>query len=466
MQVTADLGDVSRIGYPSSSAIIADDNSQHNISSDTDDDFCFIGDEERPHGGNQEVPLGETPLQIVENHFSSPVEKTDLLAAPKGFPTPITRYTICNMSVAWHMYGGHDFFINEDKKNPKAKKSHAEHGFTRLPMTGTYKCGVSYTKNESVTFGHSQRQSLPWKHRGGRARRHDIMMEIQINKVKFSHEVYPANTEQASRQVLVIPEFEIWDRLAVSNIKKFLYHWSSSQGPKKGNNNMIVIKALHLRPNPLLVAQECCLRISVLPIRLNIDQDSLFFMINFFNQLCDASDLNEPADNNRQIVCRSSSSAHQAPIMMVELPDMVQEIQARKIVSDNLELLIEEEEKRNSEQPETYGVGNDDAPIYFRNVTFSPAVMIRIDYLGKRVELSHGPLAGLIMGLGSLQCSEIRLKQICYKQGILGAERLYNFLLHEWLHDIRKNQLQKILSGVGPVHSLVQFGKYFAYVID
>ncbi|XP_055617380.1 autophagy-related protein 2 homolog B [Toxorhynchites rutilus septentrionalis] len=460
-QVTMDLGDVNRADCSTPKPLAKfQKNPNQNLSSDTDDEFCFIVDEERPHRGNQEVPLLEDSFRVIDNHYSVPIEKTDLLAAPKGFPTAITRYAICEMSVTWHMYGGHDFGTDEDKKKHKYRKSHPEHSDLHLPMTEAYKSGVSYSKGSpSVTFGRPRVHQLSWKNRGGPQRRHDIMMEIQINKVKFSHEVYPPNTEQASRQVLVVSEFEIWDRLAVSDIKKFLYHWNIGQRPSKANNHMIVIKALHLRPNPVLPAQECCLRISLLPIRMNIDQDSLLFMINFFNQLGGGSDLNEP-EHSKQIVRGSSHimpSAHQVPIMTVDLPEAVQEMQARKIVSENLMLLIEEKENKSNEQPEACVEGNDNTPpIYFRTVIFEPDVPIRIDYHGKRVELSHGPLAGLLMGLGHLQCSDIRLKKICYKRGILGVERLLNFLLHEWLNDIKKKQLPMILSGVGPMYYLVQ----------
>lgn len=53
--------------------------------------------------------------------------------------------------------------------------------------------------------------------------------------------------------------------------------------------------------------------------------------------------------------------------------------------------------------------------IYYRCVEFSPAVKIRLDYQGKRIELSQGPLAGLLMGLGQLSCSEIKLKRIVHR---------------------------------------------------
>jgi autophagy-related protein 2 len=342
-------------------------------------------------------------------------------------------------------------------RNRRAFSSH-------YPMSEVYKMGVSYSKGSPMLMlgggatSNNPQPKLTWKTRGGYGRKHDVLMEIHLNKVRFSHETYPQTTEQASRQVLLITELEIRDRLAISNINKFLYHPTVGFRTRQGNNHMVVIKALHLRPEPALKTQECCLRISLLPIRLNIDQDSLLFLINFFNELSGGGGLEEPksgTSSNAQMALKP----HQPPVMMVELPEAAQELQARKLVSENLTLLLNEEEKSTHKEPTeapSEAASDSSSPIFFRHIIFSPDVPIRLDYQGKRVELSHGPLAGLLMGLGQLQCSEIRLKRISYRHGILGFDRLLNFLIQEWLQDIKKRQLPKILGGVGPMYSLVQ----------
>jgi autophagy-related protein 2 len=155
-------------------------------------------------------------------------------------------------------------------------------------MSEAYKMGVSYSKGSpNIQIGNPLK--LTWKNRGGYGRKHDVLMEIILNKVRFSHETYPTTTEQASRQVLLITELEIRDRLAISNINKFLYHPTIGYLRKQGSQHMLVVKALHLRPDPTQTTQECCLRISLLPLRLNIDQDSLLFLINFFSSLARSS---------------------------------------------------------------------------------------------------------------------------------------------------------------------------------
>lgn len=91
---------------------------------------------------------------------------------------------------------------------------------------------------------------------------------------------------------------------------------------------------------------------------------------------------------------------------------------------------------------------------------FSPDVPIILDYHGKHLDLTtHGPIQGLIFGLCHLNCSELRLKRISHRRGVLGLERLIMFLLNEWATDIRKNQIPSLLVGIGPMNSFVQLCK-------
>lgn len=76
------------------------------------------------------------------------------------------------------------------------------------------------------------------------------------------------------------------------------------------------------------------------------------------------------------------------------------------------------------------------------------------------MDFTHGPLAGLLMGLAELNCSELRLKRLSYRHGLLGYDKLLAYLASEWLQDIKKNQLPSLLGGVGPMHSVVQLCEY------
>ncbi|CAK9813594.1 Autophagy-related protein 2 homolog B [Anthophora quadrimaculata] len=452
---------------------------------DTNEDFCILGEEAgtgiMPRHGVPEVRwLCQESLRIVDNHFAIPLGKIDLLKAPRHFPPPILRYTLCEMTLVWHMYGGTDFETPQSSTKKQVvindavlRPNTAPQDKSRSPWCD----GVTFNKSNpnEVQFGNilnsprgKCKETNDWQVMGGPGRRHDILMELQLNKVRFQHEVYPENTTEAARQILLVNEIEIRDRLASSQINKFLYQYISEARPRQSHANMFAMKVVHVRPDPRLSAQECCLKLSLLPVRLNIDQDSLLFLIDFFNELGSGSKQaqeNSNAPNNPQSapVSKQGTPTHHPPVMSVNdttpnSPTPTNTTQNDSI-DPNLLILLEDElmikENKVKAKP-TQEVPEDCQPIYFRSVIFSPEVLIRLDYHGKRVDLTHGPLAGLLMGLAQLNCSELRLKRLTHRHGLLGFDKLITFLLSEWLQDIKKNQLPSLLGGVGPIHSLVQ----------
>lgn len=60
----------------------------------------------------------------------------------------------------------------------------------------------------------------------------------------MQHETYPPNCEQVSRQVLLINEVEVLDRLTSSPYNKFLYQYTSESTPKQTYASMVSINFL------------------------------------------------------------------------------------------------------------------------------------------------------------------------------------------------------------------------------
>ncbi|KAK0093179.1 hypothetical protein PV326_014144 [Microctonus aethiopoides] len=465
-------------------------------SDDTDEDFCILGEEAgagiMPRHGIPEIRwLSQEYLRVVDNHFSVPLGKTDLLKAPKHYPPAILRYTLCEMTLIWHMYGGKDFgnspsvnkkHVTIDDSPYRFDNSIATRG--RSTMVGFSKVNPNEVRFSSVPNSPRGKikssSSLPsndWYVQGGPGRQTDVLMELQLNKVRFQHEAYPENTVEASRQVLLISEIEIRDRLASSHINKFLYQYSSEAQPRQTHANMFAMKAVHVRPDPKLTAQECCLKLSLLPLRLNIDQDSLLFLIDFFTDLTGSMKssqdnmVNGPNTTQSSPGSKQGTPTHHPPVMSVN--DNMSEVSSmdssfkiteNNIIDQNLMILLEDELtiKEHKIKIKAHSGSQDDSqPIYFRSVIFAPEVLVRLDYHGKRVDLTHGPMAGLLMGLAQLNCSELRLKRLTHRHGLLGFDKLMAYMLAEWLQDIKKNQLPSLLGGVGPMHSLVQLFQGF-----
>ncbi|OWK17105.1 hypothetical protein Celaphus_00013306 [Cervus elaphus hippelaphus] len=181
------------------------------------DEFCILdapGLGILPADGEPVVTqLHPGPIVVRDGHFAQPLGSTDLLRAPAHFPVPSSRVVLREVSLVWHLYGGRDFGPHP---------------------------------------GHSSGPNRPqnsWRAQGGSGRQHHILMEIQLSKVSFQHEVYPAEPgpvapgreleeQLLSRQVFIVQELEVRDRLASSQINKFLYLHTSERMPRRTHSNM------------------------------------------------------------------------------------------------------------------------------------------------------------------------------------------------------------------------------------
>ncbi|XP_064073916.1 autophagy-related protein 2 homolog A [Vanessa tameamea] len=482
--------------------------------SNTDDEYCIV--EEQPYGQDNEmdepvVNWINGPVYMVDNHFTVPAARSDVLKAPKSFPLPVLRYTLCELSLTWNMFGGSDFksandatptkktvTIDDSRKQgsptiSKRSKEYEPYETSRAVAAAYRQSGVSWAAGaERVRAPPAPRRDV--RSRGGPQRDHATCVKLCLTKLKFQHEVYPPGGTQASRQTLAITKIEVLDRLVCSDINKLLSQYKLKDEPERKNAHMLIVKSVHLRADAAVPAQECCLKVSLLPLRFNLDQDTLAFLVGFFSKL-GTDEINEEDTKSvgglstESSGSRQTTPTHRPPVMSIgshlrdppptptslgdadclSLNDTVirddeplmETYEAERLVSENLIQLEEDfqrlgisQEKPTTKVPDSEPV--DDSPIYFRRVVFSPEVPIRLDYVGKRVDLSAGPVAGLLMGLGHLNCSELTLKRLDYKLGLLGLEKLVQWALHEWLSDIKRHQLPGLLSGIGPMHSLLQ----------
>uniref|UniRef100_A0A665UX45 Autophagy related 2B n=1 Tax=Echeneis naucrates TaxID=173247 RepID=A0A665UX45_ECHNA len=400
-----------------------------NLAQETDD-FCILETPNSRAEDRDQEPmvkqLTSDPVQIKDDHFSQPVDGSDSSRGAVNFPIPEVRYLIKEISVIWHLYGGKDF---------------GSATFTASPARSRGSTPYSSPSQTPV-----RQAKVSGRAGGGKGRNPDVLMEIQLSKLRFQHEVYPqaqvasgsAVDQPVSRQVFIVQDLEIRDRLATSQMNKFLYLYSSKEMPRKAHSNMLTVKALHMCPESGQAPQECCLRVSLMPLRLNIDQDALFFLKDFFTSLTTEVDFSKHV----------GSSQDPAPIISVPAQ--------RRMSHDSFSASGREEVTNEASAP-----AFTDQPIFFREFRFTSEVPIRLDYHGKHVSMEQGTFAGIIIGLTQLNCSELKLRRLCYRQGLLGMDKLFSYAINEWLSDIKKNQLPGLLGGVGPIHSLVQLVQGF-----
>ncbi|XP_012992957.2 autophagy-related protein 2 homolog B isoform X2 [Esox lucius] len=419
------------------------------------DDFCILETPGSRADDRDEEPVVNklTPdsIEIKDDHFGQPLDNSESSRGAVNFPVPEVRYLIREISVIWHLYGGKDFGSVTFTSSPARSRGCTPH---------------SSPSQTTVRQSRAGRRAG-----GGRGRNPDVLMEIQLSKVRFQHEVYPmapvaqgaAADQPVSRQVFIVQDLEIRDRLATSQMNKFLYLYSSKEMPRKAHSNMLTVRALHMCSETGQAPQECCLRVSLMPLRLNIDQDALFFLKDFFASLAAEVEMFSPTDQEALCVSMKKPSAPevscsftkhggggQDPAPIISVPT-----QSRSSSSLNGLTLFS-----NSDSGEAGAASasafTDHRPIFFREFRFTSEVPIRLDYHGKHVSMDQGTFAGIVIGLTQLNCSELKLRRLCYRQGLLGVDKLFSYAINEWLNDIKKNQLPGLLGGVGPIHSLVQ----------
>lgn len=371
------------------------------------DDFCILFAPKAAVQEKEEEPvikiMVDDAIVIRDDYFSLPITRTDSSKAPLHFPVPAIRYVVKEVSLVWHLYGGKDF--------------------ATAPPTSPAKSYISPHSSPSQTPTRHGRHTVC----GGKGRNHDFLMEIQLSKVKFQHEVYPPCKPECestllehpvSRQAFIVQDLEIRDRLATSQMNKFLYLYCSKDMPRKAHSNMLTIKALHVRPESGRSPQECCLRVSLMPLRLNIDQDALFFLKDFFTSLSSEVELLLTPDPEvtkspgADVTC--SLPRH---LSTSKEPNLVVSFPGPKQPSPNHSANSAEGSNGLEEDLSVEETSFSDQPVFFREFRFTAEVPIRLDYHGKHVSMDQGTLAGILIGLAQLNCSELKLKRLFYRHG-------------------------------------------------
>ena len=344
-----------------------------------DDDFCII-DEDEINVEAKEPQVNYFPtnysIEIVDNYFRLLQNRKDQLRSPLDLPLPAYSYEVQSFDFEWCIYGGKDYDLPPGKSPNKS-------------------CGY---------------------------RRNDTKVELQISKIQFLHEIFEEHQKEKSRTVLLVEKLEIRDRLQFSAINKMLYRNQIGEAPKQ-HSKMLSVKALLKKPAPDSTDLSCKLRVSLQPIRINIDQDTLMFLISFSNEV--SSLLINAATTNENLSLQRCFKDDYSDIESVE---------SNSDIHNN----------------------KCEDGIYFEEVVFSPEVPIRVDYNGKRVNVENGSLAGFLMGIASLNNSQLTLKRIINVRGKKGMNAVINYIINEWVNDIKMNQLPSILGGVGPLNSVVQ----------
>ncbi|XP_055521764.1 autophagy-related protein 2 homolog A-like [Leucoraja erinacea] len=386
-------------GADTPDAAFPSDGSEPESDSTDNDDFCILdapGMGIPPKDGEPVVSkLTADGITVKDNYFSRPIGSTDLLKAPGRFPVPDTRIMLREISVVWHLYGGKDF----GPLRPCSAHAHS-------PRVKPASLGARGSPSRSAF---TNRPQNTWRTLGGSDRNHDILMEIQLTKVSFQHETFPLpgsaavdkapaelvapGTEEQplARQVFIVQELEIRDRLASSQINKFLYLYTSEKMPRRAHSNMLTIKALHVRPESGIGGPECCLRVSLMPLRLNIDQDALFFLKDFFTSFATGINPVVPVELAGEAVAKPDASQRGSGAS--DTDSLGRDSESSQVGGVELPEMTASMETTLSEHSSSSTASSSEQPIYFREFRFTSEVPIWLDYHGKHMIMDQVSIA-------------------------------------------------------------------------
>ncbi|KAK0708778.1 hypothetical protein B0T21DRAFT_416172 [Apiosordaria backusii] len=234
----------------------------------------------------------------------------------------------------------------------------------------------------------------------GRSKDHKITFELKGVNVDLV--TFPPNSGETVSSIDVrVHELIVFDHVATSTWKRFVTY-DEDAGDREEGANMVHLELLNTKPVPSMPASEIVLKVSILPLRLHVDQDALDFITRFFEFKDD------------------STPVHASP----------------------------------SDIPFIQRAEVNDVPV---RLDFKPK---RVDYAGLRSGHTTEFMNFLI-----LEDSRLVLRHVIL-YGIAGFDKLGKQLNDIWTDNVKRTQLPGVLAGLAPVRSLVNAGTGFRELIE
>eukprot|EP01012_Entosiphon_sulcatum_P060230 TRINITY_DN8506_c0_g1_i1.p1 TRINITY_DN8506_c0_g1~~TRINITY_DN8506_c0_g1_i1.p1 ORF type:complete len:2004 (+),score=300.97 TRINITY_DN8506_c0_g1_i1:124-6135(+) len=408
------------------------------------------------HGG----PEGQSTLlnawsqrRVMENYYAAPdiqalrghVLPTEL---PTDLPVPVVELIVANLSVTAKLFGGLDFGKQSGKMAPPRRRRHPEENITDSTEQGADSAATEYGRSESPAQTAGAAPTVVSNTPDARARTFGFPLVV-------THENYDPDNDTAennlycargSRDARQLVELEVSDlfaqvdtfgehegfasRLVVSvgNLQVIDKHQQSTRhmmfGPRpdepSGPGRRLLTITLHtVRPDP--IAQPQCLEqrmaVEVLPLRVNVDQDTAEFLVAFLGR------------QYLPVFLPSPGAATRQPVILTP---------ARR---------------KYAERP-LPGSG----PMYFQRFSIS-ALSAKIDYKPKHVDYRELKQGNVLQALNfcTLAGSELRLP-MAEVTGCLGFDQVGQKLLQQWIPVLSKTEFLIFLCGIQPIRTVANLG--------
>ncbi|PPD78601.1 hypothetical protein GOBAR_DD24471 [Gossypium barbadense] len=324
----------------------------------------------------------DASLRIVENHISEPSGQAGLKpivegqlsyhdsGVPDNTVNIIGRVLLKNINVRWRMHAGLDWH--------KTRKSNM--------------CSNNILGRDRT-----------------------VCLELAVSGLEFQYDIFTPGGVSVSKLSLSVHDFHLYDKSTDAPWKLVLRYYDSKDHPRESSSKAFKLDLEAVRPDPSTPLEEYRLRIALLPMRLQLHQSQLDFLISFFGE--------------------KSTSLDQTTSYP---PDT--------------DLLV-----KKSHNLAGHAIANEALLPYFQAIDYSPHhVDLAALKGGKYAELvNFVPWKGI----------ELELKHV-HAVGVYGWGSVCETIIGEWLEDISQNQIHKVLCGFPTVQSLVAVGAAAAKLVS
>eukprot|EP01028_Stygiella_incarcerata_P004712 TRINITY_DN2052_c0_g1_i3.p1 TRINITY_DN2052_c0_g1~~TRINITY_DN2052_c0_g1_i3.p1 ORF type:complete len:1854 (+),score=515.98 TRINITY_DN2052_c0_g1_i3:362-5563(+) len=248
----------------------------------------------------------------------------------------------------------------------------------------------------------------------------DKIVEIDLQNVESQIYIFD-DPFYVVRLTIAAENMEVIDHLKSSTRNKCISYWKTHGMPRESNSRMLTLLWEIVRvegsDNPLF--QEARVALDLLPIRINVDQDTMDFIIQFFSQ----------------------------------------------DVSDDIEFEIDESEG-GALVTSSYVSPPPSSGPYFQSFETTRDIRVMIDYKPKRVNLVTLRDGGYVelLNFFPLDGLELSFRRHCVQQAT-GFWNVIQGFAGVWVPDIFRSQLQKCMEGIPPFRSLFNIGTGFADLV-
>jgi len=411
-----------------------------------------------PHMASASASASSARHHVDVHYFDRKLHALSDPNLPQEFPRPQTLIKIKDLSVHWKVFGGLDFHQSQapqwhsDGGSDEASHEYLQHEYDALEQS----------IQREQEHKHMHDASLLDLKRYSSNRKVDQVMQVCLDHAQLSFYQFGAHERIANRLVLTIESVEILDLIQASNFHRLLCLYNKHvhrHDHADDDESMFKLQMNCMRPEPVKDPErlESDISFDVAPLRLNVDQLAIDFLIAFFSSFQQPESHDDDDDDDDDDV----------EIDILDCEPENDDDDDDAVDEGGVEEKLDQQAEEAQAQEEEKRVDDHDAAaeMYFQKFTFSD-VVVCVDYNPRRVDfdrLRNGDYSQFVH-LFPLCLVEIQLQsfEIC---GCNGWDACFVELAKFWALDFAKHQTHKYVAGIQPVRSLVNMGSGIADLV-